>query len=156
MTADLEFLTIVVALETLHDNMYAEETIIPEYEFEELEDEIMGVLSDKIELKQQMQGLLDNVINYPSLKSKLEKIVEDDSPDLSALIDVDDVLSSSRDRRHDIAHGLQTVDMNEMRILSQKLRLIADAIILREMGVEDKKIIQNVAERYQAVIGISE
>ena len=151
----LEFLTIVIALEAYHDNKYADRQILEDSEFERFRQEVMDATPENPDIENQMRGLLNNVINQPSLKSKLEVVVEEDCPPLSKLIETDSVLTEARDRRHDIAHGLQSIDQQEITRLSQKLRLIVDAIVLTEMGIDEGRIIQSLAERYQAILAES-
>ncbi|CQR53235.1 MULTISPECIES: ApeA N-terminal domain 1-containing protein [Haloferax] len=145
----LRFLIIVIALEAYYDTEYQSETHIPEEEFNDLKSEILQLLPDDNNLQNQMYGLLENVANTPSIKSKLTILMESEQNLIEVFFNISDLASEARNQRNSVAHGTSAATPKEFYALSKKLQLVLEAILARRIGVEEDVLLSMLASRHK-------
>lgn len=151
LTPRLKFMTIVIALEAYHEYRFGEVTYISEEEYSKLKSEILGVIPGDSKVHDQMYGLLEHVVNEPSLKDKLSEIVETEAGILENFMDIETTLSNVRDHRHNIAHGLEQVDVTTVHHLSKKLYLILETVLMRDIGVPEDVVANAMVNKYRGL-----
>lgn len=142
MFVDNQFLSLVIALESYHNYLFPEYELMEKGEYNELTEELLETIPEDAEAKERIDNLLDSIGNEPSLGDKLQMIFQEYEDVLTDLInDLDQVRKDARDMRHEIAHGLSSErDIHEMQDLADKLQVIIEAILLREIGLNSTVI----------------
>lgn len=147
-TPRLRFMTVVIALESYHRSKYGQKRHLPEEEYEPLKSDILDLVSDKSSIQNQLYGLLENVVNEPSLKDKLQDIFELEEDIIDRLIDIEQTISEARTHRHKIAHGSEQVETTTTYNLANRLQMALEVLLLREIGVSKERVITAIANKY--------
>lgn len=150
-----KFLSLVIALESYHDHLFPNRTLMDEEEFDRLYSDIIEGIPDDAEVKTRLSNL-EPIVNEPSLRKQLMGVVSEYGDLIPELIDVDSTLSDIRDTRHAIAHGLSSVDEEQVIALNQKLDFILKSIILREIGVDVRTAAQALINRHRGFLDVEE
>lgn len=145
------FLSAVIALEAYFQYLHPDISLIDEDEYDSLVDEMISTVPENSAIRPRIEGLLTSIGNKPSLRRQLEMIVNRYGDTISQCIDVDSTIKDARDMRHDIAHGLNDVDLEELIQLNQRLDLILNAIVLSEIGVNTEEILDRFEFQYPFV-----
>ncbi|MFC7138787.1 HEPN domain-containing protein [Halosimplex aquaticum] len=151
LTPRLKFMTIVIALESYYDAHFEDASFVSDEEFSELKSDILDLVPDGSPLQNQMYGLLENVVNEPSLKGKLEALIESEEDIFNLFFETEATVSKARNHRNKIAHGIESVDNSEVSILMRRLRLVMETILLRDIGASEDLIMQSMANRYSGL-----
>ena len=148
----VRFLSVVIALEAYHDLKYSSETLVSECEFKSLQSDIMDIIPNDSPLQSQIYGLLDNVANTPSIKSKLITIMEDEEHVLEKFVDIEDLATKARKTRNKIAHGSIDSTSTELHRLSGRLQLVFEVLLAREINIPRDVISDNMSTRYRRLL----
>ena len=142
MFVENNFLSLVIALESYHNDLFPEYRLMKKEEFKELINDIFESIPDGANAKKRIKGLLKSIGNEPSIKDKLKRVFEEYSDSIRSLIENEDqILSNARDLRNDIAHGLSSEhDIDEMLGLAGKLQVVIEIILLKEIGLSFEDI----------------
>jgi hypothetical protein len=143
-------LSAVIALEAYHDNEYGEQPLIPESEFEELQKEMLELAPDDIQ--GHLYGILKHVANTPSIKDKLERIIDENQSVVDEFIDPEELAREARNRRNNIAHGSVEGNPKELHILAKKLQLILEATLALKIGVSEEVLFNTLAARHRNIV----
>jgi len=152
LSPQLRFLTTVIALEALYDSKYPSETVIPEERFDEIRSDILEAVPNDSDLQGQLYGLLEHVVNYPSIKDKLTTLMESEQQILDTFFDIQELASEARKQRNAVAHGSIESAPSELYILSIKLQLVLEALISRELEVPAENLPNALASRHQGLM----
>jgi hypothetical protein len=149
MYTELEFLSLVIALETYHRHFFPNDYHMENDPYAAFRDAANERLPN-VRAKERTLNLINSIGNDYSLRSRLESVTSDYRSILDPLIDVDDTLRDSTNFRHEIAHGLGSgYDAGEMAEISSRLRAVCETLLLDAVGLDDPLIRENLIERYR-------
>lgn len=147
LTPRLEFLTLVIAIESYHDHIRPDRNLMDEEKFDELKTKVFGSIPDAAGAEDRIKGLVRNIGNDPSLKDKIVTVVSEHEI-FDEIIDTHEFASTVRDFRHNLAHGLDTVDNSELIEINGKLRILVDGILLSEVDIDTEDARRALWNRY--------
>jgi len=153
LTPQLRLLTATIALEAFYDAEHPSETVMPEEQFDEIQSDIMDVVPDNSDIQSQIYGLLENVANSPSIKDKLIELMESEEELIGIFFDIPELASEARRQRNALAHGSMEATQIELNVLSEKLRLVLEALLARKIGVPADDLPNPLASRHQGLVG---
>lgn len=150
MYLDSEFMILVIALETYHRRMYHnKQNLISQSKYNKYTKSAIEQIPEP-EVKKRVGDLLEsNIGNEPSLKDRLEHITNDHRAALPDSMNVYKAVREIRDMRHSVFHGLdQSIDSEKLVKVTDWLRVISDACLLRAAGLGESKINEILTSKY--------
>ena len=136
-----QFLSLVIALESYHRNLYNDYYYMEGDEYCELVGWLEEEMPDVAAKPRILDLLRSGMGNEYSLKDRLEEITADHAAVLDGLMDVYTTVRDIRDVRHEIAHGDEEErDLQELHQLSQRMQVIIEVCLLRALGLDEEHI----------------
>lgn len=140
----LEFLSLIISLESIHRRMFSTQHLMDKEEFSEYRSEVINSLPDA-PVTDRVEGLIRNIGNEPSLRTRLEEIGERYEDNLPDSFDFSDLFKQAVNNRHALAHGLDSVDANELQPINSGLRFTISLTLLDTLGFEDQELVKLAA-----------
>lgn len=131
-----QFLTLVIALESYHRDLYDDYYYMEDGEYKDLVEWVEDEMPD-VAAKPRILDLLDSGMgNEYSLKDRLEEITSDHEAVLDDLMNVYTTVRDIRDARHEIAHGSEEdIDLEELYALSQRMHVMIEVCLLSALDL---------------------
>lgn len=149
MFLELEFLSLVIGLETYHRRAFPGDYHMEDMPYEAYRKAAKERLPD-VAAKGRTMDLLNSIGNDYSLRERLESVVSEHRSILNSLMDVDETLKQSTNFRHELAHGLNSSqDKQELSQISSRLRAICEVFFLRAVGLEEAEITNTLTGHYR-------
>jgi hypothetical protein len=136
-----QFLSLVIALESYHRDLYDDYYYMEGDEYSDLVGWLEEEMPDVAAKPRILDLLRSGMGNEYSLKDRLEEITADHATVLESLMDVYTTVRDIRDARHEIAHGDEEErDLRELYQLSQRMQVIVEVCLLDALGLDEDHI----------------
>lgn len=159
MSVQYDFLSLAIAIESYFRYIFPDRKPMEKEDYTEFREGLVSEIPDDIPVKKRVKNLLESIGNDYSFSTKIEDVARGHESIISELIDIDKTIKEITATRHGIVHSLDmesdsraASELRELAKLTDKLRLIIEAILYNEIGVDDEQIVEILEDQHKWII----
>lgn len=155
MSTRYSFLALSIALESYYNYHYPDHKPMEPEAFSEFHENLISSIPNDIPVKSRIDDLMGSIVNDLSFKDKIERVVLEYESIMEQLLDIEDAVKEITATRHGIVHALDMEKMSraasnseELIQLTARLKVIIEAILYTEIGLDENHIADILQDRY--------